>query len=51
MGKILNFVNGKKTYITAFVVFVCGGLMALGIEIPEYVWVVLGALGGGKIVG
>lgn len=45
MSKFLEFIDGKKTYITAIAVFVCGGLMALGVEIPEFVWVVLGALG------
>jgi len=43
--QMLNWITGKKTYIVAVAVFVLGGLQASGIAIPEYVYVLLGALG------
>ena len=42
---MLTWLSGKKTYIVAVAIFVLGGLQASGIAIPEYVYVLLGALG------
>lgn len=35
MNKVRNFLEGKKSYITAVVIFVVGGLKALGYDVPE----------------
>lgn len=45
MGKVLEFLSGKKTYITMLVAFALGGLQAVGYPIPEFVYAMLGALG------
>lgn len=45
MKKLSNLFQGKKTYITAAVLFVIGGLNANGVEIPAYVYELLGAFG------
>ncbi len=42
---MLDFLNGKKTYIVAFVAAGLAAAQALGYPIPEYVYVILGALG------
>ena len=47
MDKVLKFLDGKKTYCIAGAIVVCGILSAYGVEIPEYVWAALGALGLG----
>jgi hypothetical protein len=44
---MLNWTNGKKTYITAAVTFIVGGLMAAGITIPPWLLVMLGSSGLG----
>ncbi|HOY10613.1 MAG TPA: hypothetical protein PLB05_11150 [Candidatus Omnitrophota bacterium] len=49
MDKIIKFLNGKKTYIIAAGIGVTACLSALGIVIPEWVWLVLNALGLGAI--
>ena len=45
MKKIMEFLSGKKTYITMAAAFVCGGLEAAGVHVPEYVYVMLASLG------
>jgi len=45
MGKVLEFLNGKKTYITAFGIAAAVIVQAFGVVIPEEVWWVLGAFG------
>lgn len=45
MEKIKAFLDGKKVYITAIIVFICGGLEASGVTIPNYVYTLLGAFG------
>ena len=42
---IIDWLNGKKTYITAASIVVCGVLTACHVTIPEYVWAALAALG------
>lgn len=45
MDAIRNWLDGKKTYITAALVGVAAVLQYYGITIPEYVYAFLGALG------
>lgn len=45
MSSIRSFLYGKKTYIIGAVVFILGGLSALGIQIPTEVYALLGGLG------
>ena len=47
MDTVMLWLNGKKTYLVALAFLVCGILANQGIEIPEYVWAALGALGLG----
>ena len=49
MKKIMGWVSGKKTYITALVIGVCAALQASGVMIPEYVYAILGAIGLGAV--
>ena len=49
LAKIDKLLQGKKTYIMAFLVGVVGALKYLGIEIPDVVWPILGALGLGAL--
>ena len=51
MDKIIDFLNGKKTYIIAALVFIMTaitGLYQFGVikfQVPEFVWTALAALG------
>jgi hypothetical protein len=47
MDPIMQWLDGKKTYITAAAILVCGILEYKGIKVPEYVWGALAALGLG----
>ena len=47
MDKFMIWLTGKKTYITALAILVCGVLQSQGIAVPEYVWTALAALGLG----
>lgn len=49
MKKVIEFLSGKKTYITAIVIGVCAACQAAGIVVPEYVYAILGALGLGAV--
>ena len=49
MVKILDFINGKKTYIIAILGAAAGASQALGYEVPDYVWTLLGAAGLGAV--
>jgi len=44
---IAKWLDGKRTYLTAATILLCGILAAYGVEIPEYVWAALAALGLG----
>lgn len=47
-----NYLDGKKAYLVSAVIFIVGGLKALGYEIPEEVVVMLlGALGASLRAG
>ena len=48
-SKIWEFVDGYKTQIVAVFVGVGAALTMAGIDIPEYIWPLLGALGLGAI--
>ena len=45
----MDFLAGKKTYIIAALTIAGAVAQALGYEIPEPVWAVLGALGLGSV--
>lgn len=47
--KILGFLKGKKTYIVAILIAFTGALNYLGTNIPDYVWLLLNALGLGAV--
>lgn len=49
IGKILEFIDGKKTYIVSILIGVGAYLQYSGIEIPEVVWPILLALGLGAV--
>ena len=46
LGKLLQ---GKKTYVIVALTFIGAGLQAVGVEIPTFVWTLLGAMGLGAI--
>lgn len=45
MKKILEWLKGKRTIITAIAAGVCVTLEHLGVDIPLYVYEILGVLG------
>jgi len=45
MNAIIKFLSGKKTYIIGTLVFILGGLQALGYDVPSDVFSFLGGLG------
>jgi hypothetical protein len=45
MDTIFDFLDGKKTYIAAAVTAALGAAQALGYEIPEWTYALLGAFG------
>ena len=45
MKSLRKFFEGKKTYIVGAIVFVLGGLQALGYPVPEELYALFGALG------
>ena len=45
MDPIMTWIDGKKTYLTAGAILVCGILASYDIAVPEYVWGALAALG------
>lgn len=49
MTTIMTALNGKKTYIVAFLTAVSAGAEALGYHIPDYVWTLLAAAGLGSV--
>ena len=51
MKKVLELINGKKTYIVAGIATVIAGLQMFGVigVVPEAVWIVLSALGLGSV--
>lgn len=49
MNKILELLNGKKTYIVIALAMVTAGLQAYGIVIPEWVYALEAAAGIGTL--
>lgn len=49
MSKVVEFLNGKKTYIVVLATILTAGAQALGYSIPEWVYAVEGAIGIGAI--
>jgi len=49
LEKIGQWLQGKKTYITAIIVGVTAVLEFYGIAIPDVVWGILAALGLGSV--
>jgi len=49
MQKILDILNGKKTYIIATAAAALAFAQAMGWAIPEWTYVILGALGLGTL--
>ena len=49
MEKVLDFLNGKKTYIVAAVIAITAGVQALGYTVTEWVYVLESALGLGAV--
>lgn len=47
MDALMTWLDGKKTYLTALVILICGVLAGFGITVPEYVWGALAAIGLG----
>lgn len=45
MSNVFDFLEGKKTYITALVTAALAFAQALGYEVPEYVYALLAAFG------
>jgi len=44
---VVRWIEGRRTYAVALAILACGILSAYGVEIPEYVWASLAALGLG----
>ena len=49
MKNLIEWLKGKKTYIVAIVVGILAALSSLGIVVPEWVYVLLAALGLGAV--
>ena len=45
MNKAIEWLSGKKTYICAALVAIGAAMVYLGVEIPEWAWAILSALG------
>lgn len=44
---VAAWLDGKRTYLTAGAILLCGVLSVYGVAIPEYVWAAVAALGLG----
>ena len=44
---ITRWMQGKKTYFVAATILACGVMTVYGVEVPEFVWAALAALGLG----
>jgi hypothetical protein len=49
MDSIIDFLDGKKSYLTAIVTAIIGAVQALGYEIPQWIFAILGAVGLGTL--
>ena len=48
-GGNMDWLKGKKTYITALVIGLLAAAQALGYPIPEWIYAILGGLGLGTL--
>ena len=44
---VVRWLDGKRTYLTAVTILTAGILAACGVQVPEFVWAALAALGLG----
>jgi len=49
MQAILDFLNGKKTYVVAFLAAATAAAQALGYTVPDWIYAVEGAFGLGAL--
>lgn len=42
---LARWAAGKKSYLVAAAIFICGILQEMGVDIPVFVWATLSALG------
>ena len=49
MDTMVRYLDGKKTYIAAAVAALIAGAQALGYQVPDYVYAIVGALGLGSL--
>ncbi len=49
LKSIEDLLQGKKTYLVALLVGIGAALKVLGIDVPEWIYPILGALGLGAI--
>jgi hypothetical protein len=49
LTNIIEWLKGKKAYIVAIITAVCAGLTAIGVVIPEWVYMLLAAAGIGAV--
>lgn len=45
LGKLIGKASGKKTYLAAAIAAALAAAQALGYEVPDYVFTLLGAFG------
>jgi hypothetical protein len=46
---MLEKLNGKKTYVVSILIGLGAAAVSMGVTIPEWVWIALGALGLGAV--
>ena len=49
MGKLIEWISGKKTYIVAGLVGVGAAAAMLGYTVPDWTWMILAGLGLGSV--
>lgn len=49
MGDLVSFLQGKRTYTIAVIAALTAGVQALGYHIPDWVYIIEGALGLGAV--
>ena len=49
MGDLVSFLQGKRTYTVAVIAALTAGAQAMGYHIPDWVYIIEGALGLGAV--
>jgi hypothetical protein len=49
MNKLIEWLKGKKTYITAIIIGILAALNSLGVVVPEWVYLLISAAGLGAV--